>query len=298
MDPSRLRPAVLVLPLLVLLATVLAAPPPPGGYDGPVIVLAVPGLAPDVEYLLCGGERLHALYESGADPHVKQLSPSDARALMEADVVIIMSRGHSRLEYKAAEIAESSGALLVEVARLEGVSLGVIGGAENLHMPFYEPGNYESVIRAVVDALSKANPECAHHYELRLESLLGGLETGDYTGALDGVGIVASTPLAYYPLSWLGASIEAYLLVDPEGQVTPSSIQESLDILSRGGVAAIIVDDRGRPLTKADSRLEEIAESIGACIIRIPAPHVSEDTIPDLLERVAMESLKVLRGGC
>lgn len=291
-EPGALVTVVLAIaaPVAVALVPVaLGHAPVPGG---PVVATTFQGLAGDLEMLLGNCSVGVWIVAPGGDPHEALLRPSDALALERA--LLVVSTGHTGLEARLRQVVP--GDRLLEVPGIEGLRLKRLPeGGVNMHMPIYDPGNYIAYIRALESALAERIPDCAptiHGAAARAEARAEGL-LESYQGILGGRPAVASEPPGQYAIEWLGARVEVVLSHGHGAGPSPEAVEEATRILTGGGIAVIVVDDSGRPLTQAGRWLESLAREAGAPVIRVPAPGLPQPTI-EKIEYVVNQSLEAV----
>lgn len=265
---------------------------------GVIVVTSIPSLASDVEELLCQGDKVLYIVPPGSDPHTYQLHPSDFDKIKEAKLVVVL--GGEPLGEAIAGKAEELGVEVFKVAELEGIKLlKTPSGRVNYHFPIYDPENYLAFMNALAEKLSQLNPGCAEHYREALANVTEEVERFlDFEGSLGGLKAVASTVMVQYAVTWLGVDVARYVVEDPEAQATPAALEEVEGLIKSGLVdlAFITVDGSGRPVTKADAWLLEIAGGAGIPVIGVKAPFLPSSTVEKLESLVQQLSAKGLIG--
>ena len=236
-----------------------------------LILTTFPGIDGDVRSLLkgCNSVTVKPIAPAGADPHSYQLRPDDLQQLARS--ILIISTGHAPFEKKIEELYQDK---TLNISAIPGIKLSRLPqGGLNMHMPIYDPDNYKVFIQAVADKISHLIPQCRGTVESNLEDVLMNLsKLSRYRGILSNVKGVASSPLGYYAVSWLGVDIEVYLVQEHGAQVSPEAVEKAETLLRSGGLAIIIVDAQGHPMGQANTMMEKLAEKYGAPTIRVEAP--------------------------
>jgi len=267
----------------------LQAPQAPAA-RGTVVAVTFPSLKPDVEQLLCPGDRVYSVAPPGVDPHDYQLRPGDVQLLKRASVIV--STGHAPFEAQVASLVRSGEirAELVEITRVPGVKLlrNPATGQLNLHMPIYDPSNYKAFIHALAEALARANPACRHHYLAAADQVAGRVDSIVGQAPRLHVAAVATTPLAQYAVSWLGVDVE-YLLIKEHGlPASPREVEEieAAAAAHRVGLVVVVDSDLNAPQGR---RALEIAGAAGLPVLRVPSP-LEEKPIPEKLAEIVAQA--------
>ena len=265
--------------------------------QGNVIVANTPGLASDVEELACPADKVVYIVPAGLDPHSYQLRPSDYSIIKSASLLVVV--GGEALEETLANKAEELGVEVFKVVDVYGLTmLKTPSGKVNIHYPIYDPRNYMAFMRALAKKLAELNPECADHYRVALDRVARDIERIlSSEGSLKGLKAVASTVMVQYAVTWLGVEITGYVVEDPEGHALPSELEAVESLLKVGAVdlAFIVVDESGRPLTKADVWLLEQAREAGIPVVRVVAPYLPGSALDKLAILLGeLESLNLL----
>jgi zinc/manganese transport system substrate-binding protein len=103
------------------------------------------------------------------DPHLFETSPTVARQLADAQIVIVNGADYDPWASKLLRVAPRPGRTVVDVARLTGWRPG-----GNPHL-WYDPATMPAVARALAVALSKADPDHADDYAQGLKATLASL---------------------------------------------------------------------------------------------------------------------------
>ena len=288
MAEGRTIQAMLALTLVLLLAVavVLTQGEPRSAGSQVTVVTTFPGLKPDI--LSIAGEcNVTVLELVAGDPHTAQLSPSQARLLAEADIIVTM--GHTPADMKAEELASG---IVIDIPSIEGVKLlNIPGDGVNLHYPIYDPENYLAFLDALARAMEDAG--CTPDYNSTTARAARSL-IDNYKGAANGMVGVADQPFIQYAVAWLGVDVRIILRQGEHSQASGMMLDEAARLLDEGAVAFIAVDENGEPITSEGEWLLREAQDRGAPLVRVPAPYL-ERTTPELLEYV-IEGLEPLLG--
>ncbi len=255
--------------------------------NGLKIVVTFPNLKCDVK-LIAPNDTIISIAKPGVDPHNYQLTPKDVNILKRADVII--STAHTPFEMKIREIVESGEikAELIEIPKILGIRIlkNPATGLPNLHMPIYDPHNYEVFLRYVAEKLSQLNPN--GDYMRRAEKICKQIdEIVVNTKKLNAVA-VADLPSAQYAVGWLNVSISHLLIKEPGLPALPEDIREIEN--AKNVQLAVITDTK----SKASQMLKSIAEEKGIPVLVVPSP-IAEKSILEKLKFISKEvnNLKV-----
>jgi zinc/manganese transport system substrate-binding protein len=184
---SRCLPALALAGLLLALAGCGSSGSSTGSaHAGSVKVVATTTQLGDFVRTV-GGERVQVVQvlRPNSDPHEYEPRPDDVRALLDAPLVF--ESGDGLDAWMAKVVGEAGGHPRVivlaasNVVRLPGESSGPEASRHDPHW-WHDPRNVEAAIRAIRDALSRANPSAAavyarnaRAYEARLRRLDAGI---------------------------------------------------------------------------------------------------------------------------
>ncbi len=281
----QLIPA-LILVLALAVAAVLIQEEPQEAGGQVTVVTTFPGLKPDI-LSVAGGCNVTVVELVAGDPHTAQLSPSQARLLAEADIVVTM--GHTPADVKAEELASG---IVIDIPSIEGIKLlDLPGDGVNLHYPIYDPENYLVFLDAIAHAMEGAG--CTPDYNSTAARAARSL-IDNYKGKANGVVGVADQPFIQYAVTWLGVDVRIVLRQGEHSQASGMMLDEAARLLDEGAVAFVAVDEDGNPITSEGEWLLREAQSRGAPLVRVPAPYLERAT-PELLEQV-LEGLEPLLG--
>ena len=116
-----------------------------------------------------GGDRVavaSVLIAPGTDPHDFDPPPSVARAVADADIVIMNGAGYDHWMEHLIESNEVDGRIVIDVAELIGVEEG-----QNPHV-WYDPKAMPALAAALSDALSEIAPEAADDFAAARDALV------------------------------------------------------------------------------------------------------------------------------
>ncbi len=254
-----------------------------------LVVSTFPGVSDDIRLLTrgCSNIEVVPLAPPGSDPHHYSLRPSDVKLLDNASLVV--STGHAPFEKNIAKYVPKD--KLVVIPEIPGIHiLRLPTGAVNLHMPIYDPRNYAVFINYIADKLETLDPNCSNIIDKNRNYIIRNITIlENYTNIMNSTPAVASSPLAEYPANWLGINITVYLSMQPGASaIPPNIIYRAEETLKNNGLAIIIVDQKGAPVSQVDKSLEALALKYNAKILKIPAPYLPEPTL-DKLEMIASQ---------
>ncbi len=252
------------------------------------IVVTFSNLKEDVK-LIAPNDTVISITKPGVDPHSYQLTPEDVATLKRADVII--STAHAPFEIKIRELIESGEikAELIEIPKIPGIKIlkNPATGLPNLHMPIYDPHNYEVFLRFVAEKISQLNPN--ENYRDRAERVCKKIdEIVANTKKLNAIA-VADLPVVQYAVSWLNVSIRYLLIKEPGLPALPEDIQAIEKAMN--DIQLVVVTDTN---SKASQMLRNLAEEKGVPILVVPSP-IAEESILEKLKYISEEvsNLKV-----
>lgn len=242
-----------------------------------------------------------SLTPPGAEPHDVELSPSQVRAVGEADVVVYLSGFQAAVDDA---VAARTPEHLVDAARTTAVAehLGEADGHDHEggdpHF-WLDPTLLAALAPDVAAALAQADPAHADAYTAGAEALLRDLTALDEelaTGLADcdqSVIVTAHTAFGYlterYGLEQVGLSG-----LDPEAEPSPARLREIRDVVAASGVTTVFTEALVSPKVA-----ETLAADLG--ITTAVLDPVESQVDPEVDYREAMEqNLVALRAalGC
>ncbi len=233
--------------------------------NGLNVVVTFPNLKYDLK-LIAPNDTVVSITKPGVDPHNYQLTPKDVATLKRADVII--STAHTPFEIKIRELVESGEikAELIEIPKIPGIRIlkNPDTGLPNLHMPIYDPHNYEVFLRYVAKKLSQLNPngdyiERAEIVCKRVEEIVSN------TKKLNAFA-VADLPVVQYAVSWLNVTIRHLLIKEPGLPALPEDVRA---VENMKNVQLVVVTDTN---STASQMLKSIAEERGIPVLVVPSP--------------------------
>ena len=147
-------------------ALLLAVAPHTTAYaaDGAIKLVAAENFYGDIAHQI-GGARSRwsaSLSNPNQDPHLFETSPAVVRDIAGAKIVIYNGADYDPWMPKLLNAAPYQGALIIVAADLVHKKAG-----DNPHL-WYEPATMPAVAKALAEALSKADPDHAADYKMRL----------------------------------------------------------------------------------------------------------------------------------
>jgi zinc/manganese transport system substrate-binding protein len=225
-----------------------------------------------------GGERVavHRFLAPNTDPHEYEPRPSDAEAVLEADVVF---RSGGELDDWLGGVVDSAGGDAEEVTLIEAIPTGQLRGAGDLREAGAEavdphwwqnPRNAILAVRAIADGLTAADPDGAdaygrnaERYSERLDRLDGEIARCIGLVPVDERKLVTTHDSYGYFADRYGIEVVGALIPSRSSQAQPSAgaTVELTEQIEEEGVKAIF------PESALDPKLEQaVAEETGATV--------------------------------
>ncbi len=280
--------SITVAALLLALLLSASGSSPRGG----AVVVTYPALAPDVEQLLCSGDRLEVLVPPGMDPHEYQITVKGLEKLRGARLIV--SSGHTPFETTIRRLHSEGelGGELLDVLQLEGIRVlaNPVTGSPNYHAILYDPGNYKVFIEALARLLAETRPDCAEHYLEKAQEITRLVDTIVNTTPRLRVVAAATSPLAQYAVAWAGVEVRYLLVEEHESPPTTRSMALVEEAIASGKAGLIVIVEGEQASVEAWAA--RLAEKYGIPLIRIPSP-LSSGTMLERIEEVSrqLESL-------
>ena len=195
--------------VLALLMPDAARPAPdPANEAAPLAIVAAENFYGDIARQLAGpAARITAIMSNpDQDPHLYEASPSAARAIAAARIVIMNGADYDPWMLKLLGAAPSAARQVIVVADLAGRKAG-----DNPHL-WYDTANVAACAKAVTSALVAADQGHQATYARRLDGFLGSLTPLDGKVAalrtrFAGTPVTATEPVFGYMASALGLSM-------------------------------------------------------------------------------------------
>ncbi len=259
------------------------------------IVVTFSSLLPDVEQVVLQTDIVEYIVPIGVDPHTYSLKPDDIDKLMRADVII--STGHTGFEKKIRELREEGriSGVLIEIPSIEGINIKMNPETHqpNLHMPIYDPHNYEVFIKKLVKTFTKLNPQYRAKYWKKGNETLEELNLIVKKTEKLNMTAVIETPALQYAVEWLGVK-PRYLLMKEHGVApTPRDVDRIINAINNGTIQLVVVSS---PIaSKAGEYLAGYAEKHRVPILYVPSP-TSPDSILHKLRNISSQVVGILHG--
>ena len=190
----------------------------------------------------------------GVEPHDLELAPDDIEAIANADVIVYLGGGFQPAVEDA--LAEAEHAVTVDALNAVATNAAPASEAEegltvDPHV-WLDPARYEEIVRAVADALAKANPaneatyaSNAHAYVAQLAALDEEFRTG--LSDCERTTIVTSHEAFGYLADAYGLTQVGILGLSPEAEPDPRRLAELRDLVEREGVTTIFAEELVSP---------------------------------------------------
>jgi zinc/manganese transport system substrate-binding protein len=186
-------------------AVLLAGPASGQGNAQPVKVVAAENFYGDVAQQLAGPNAAvtSILSNPDQDPHLFEASPSVARELSEARIVVYNGADYDAWMAKLLGNANAADRIVIVVADLVGRKTG-----ENPHL-WYDPATMPAFAKAFSAALGSADAARKADYDQRLQTFLDSLKpldakVAEMKGKFAGTPVTATEPVFGYMASALG----------------------------------------------------------------------------------------------
>ncbi len=188
-------------------ALMLAVAPHTTAYaaDSAIKLVAAENFYGDIAHQIGGAEVevVSVLNNPNQDPHLFETSPSVVRDIAGAKIVIYNGADYDPWMLKLLNAAPVPNRIIIVAADLVHKKAG-----DNPHL-WYEPATMPAVANALAEALSKADPNHAIDYKMRLASFLASLKPVDekissIRKKFGGATVTASEPVFGYMASALG----------------------------------------------------------------------------------------------
>jgi zinc/manganese transport system substrate-binding protein len=260
----------------IVLAAALAAFALPV-HAGQLSVVAAENFYGDIARQIAGPDMPVAsiLSNPDQDPHMFEASPSVARALSGARIVICNGADYDPWMDKLLAAAKSSDRQVIRVADLVHTKPG-----GNPHL-WYDTHNVAAAAQALAVALAKADPDQASDFDRRLRSFLATLQlidtqVGKLRAGYQGAPVIATEPVFGYMAAAVGLEMHAerfQLAVMNDTEPSASDVAAFEGDLRQHRVKVMLYNSQAT--NPAARRLLHIAEMSG-----VPVVGVSETEPP------------------
>ncbi len=268
------------------LALLLAAPAWSRAADKPLSILAAENFYGDVAGQLAGPavKVTSILSNPDDDPHSFEASPSVARAIADARIVIANGADYDPWLEKLLGAGRSASRTTIVVADLVGRKPG-----DNPHL-WYEPGTMPAFAKALSAALVAADPAHRAEYDQRLATVLAALQPIDAKVALlrqkyAGTPVTATEPVFGYMAAALGLVMRNerfQLAVMNDTEPSASDVAAFEDDLRQRRVKLLIYNSQATD--NAARRLLEIARRSKVPVVGVTETEPKGKSYQDWME--------------
>jgi zinc transport system substrate-binding protein len=190
----------------------------------------------------------------GVEPHDLELAPDDIEAIASAGLIVYLGGGFQPAVEDA--LAEAEHAVTVDALDAVATNAAPASEAEegltvDPHV-WLDPARYEEIVRAVADALAKADPANEATYAANAEAYIAQIAALDEefrTGLSDceRTTIVTSHEAFGYLADAYGLTQVGILGLSPEAEPDPRRLAELRDLVEREGVTTIFAEELVSP---------------------------------------------------
>ena len=245
---------------------------------------------------------IDSLLPPGADPHTFEPSPSDARKIVEADVIFANGLGLEPSLLRVIGTNISSDAVLVELAEASigaGVpTLSTTGQDSRDPHLWMDPEigiEYAAIVR---DTLSSADPGGSQVYSSNYESYATALgvtaqHMRDITTDIptDGRLIIATHDAFSYLARSIEFEVAGFVVPGPGQDASPEDISDLITTIEDLGIPAVFTE----PQTSVETRvLEQIAADVGAEVCALYSGAL-DDTVRSYVELLRFNAEELAR---
>ena len=229
----------------------------------------------------------------GVEPHDLELAPDDIEAIATADVIVYLGGGFQPAAEDA--LAEAEHAVTVDALNAVATNAAPASEAEegltvDPHV-WLDPARYEEIVRAVADALAKADPANEATYAANAQAYVAQIAALDEefrTGLSDceRTTIVTSHEAFGYLADAYGLTQVGILGLSPEAEPDPRRLAELRDLVEREGVTTIFAEELVSP---------KVAETLaGEAGVRVAVLNPIE-SLTDAQEKAGEDYLSLMR---
>ena len=190
----------------------------------------------------------------GVEPHDLELAPDDIEAISNADVIVYLGGGFQPAVEDA--LAEAEDAVTVDALNAVATNAAPASEAEEVltvdpHV-WLDPARYEEIVRAVADALAKADPANESTYAANAQAYFAQIAALDEelrAGLSDcaRTTIVTSHEAFGYLAGAYGLTQVGILGLSPEAEPDPRRLAELRDLVERERVTTIFAEELVSP---------------------------------------------------
>jgi zinc transport system substrate-binding protein len=190
----------------------------------------------------------------GVEPHDLELAPDDIEAIANADVIVYLGGGFQPAVEDA--LAEAEHAVTVDALNAVATNAAPASEAEEGltvdPQVWLDPARYEVIVRAVADALAKADPANEATYAANAEAYIAQIAALDeeFRAGLsdcERTTIVTSHEAFGYLADAYGLTQVGILGLSPEAEPDPRRLAELRDLVEREGVTTIFAEELVSP---------------------------------------------------
>jgi zinc/manganese transport system substrate-binding protein len=286
------------LKLALALAVLIQPLPVCAASDMPLKILAAENVYADIAAQI-GGNYVRTgavLSNPDQDPHVFEASPSVARDIKTADVVILNGAGYDDWMAKLLASSPKTARVVLNAAQITGVKPG-----ENPHLWYDVPRMrvFAAVLTASLSALDPAHQaqftENLRKFEAELQTLV--LQCHDFAAAHPHVPLTASEPVFGYMAAQLGADMNGLafqLAIMNNTEPAVSDVAAFEKSLKHHEVKAMLYNAQaGSPSVE---RLKKIAIAAGIPVVPVTETEPAHTSYQNWMRQEISELDKALSG--
>jgi zinc/manganese transport system substrate-binding protein len=253
------------------LTFLLAGALPALAADKPISIVAAENFYGEAAQAV-GGNRVsvtNVIEQPGTDPHDYEPTAAVARAVADADIVILNGAGYDPWMERLAESSRNDGRTVIDVAALLGRKPG-----DNPHV-WYDPKAIPALVRAVGAALAKVAPADGTAFRTAGDSYLQSLapieaRIGALRARFAGTPVTATEPVFGYMADALGLTMlngDFQTAVMNETEPSAKSVAAMESDLKGARVKVLFYNAQVEdPLTQ---QLSEIAKASGVAVVGV-----------------------------
>ena len=229
----------------------------------------------------------------GVEPHDLELAPDDIEAIATADVIVYLGGGFQPAVEDA--LAEAEHAVTVDALNAVATNAAPASEAEegltvDPHV-WLDPARYEEIVRAVADALAKADPANEATYAANAQAYIAQIAALDeeFRAGLsdcERTTIVTSHEAFGYLADAYGLTQVGILGLSPEAEPDPRRLAELRDLVEREGVTTIFAEELVSP------KVAETLASEAGVQVAVLNPI---ESLTDAQEKAGEDYLSVMR---